>query len=520
MERSMSLLLGLTGNWGKHGTGLRSWAVGLNDGMYSVMFKQESGPDSVGGTTELRDNIAASLQERDPTLTDEMIGYTIESMMAQMMGLFTPPAFFWYYHCGYREVWNKAQYSDPAMKRTFDEYFKEACEKGWWQVSEERARESEPRFLIEVGGNLLRRQRGGARVLLEHLWPKLKTIVSVDWRINTTGLYADYILPAAQHYEKMNHPYSSPMHLHVLLIDKAAEPPGEALSEWNILKDLARAIEERAKARGVEPWIRRNGEPVALDGLWKQLTKDGALVDEEDMMREVVQDSSILGTIPAGTSLETLREKGAIRAVDWGNSSMMRCQQSPIEPNKTHTPWRNHVEQCKPFPTLSRRASFYIDHEWYLEGGEELPVHKDNPKQGGDHPLRLTSGHPRWSIHSMNHTSRLMLGTHRGYPVMYMNPDDMAARRLENDDEAEVWNDLSSIRIRVRRSPGTMPGQVVIYNGYEPFQFENWRGAENVEPGMVKWLHFAGGYGHLQYRGIHWQPIPIDRAIHVDARKV
>jgi hypothetical protein len=36
---------------------------------------------------------------------------------------------------------------------------------------------------------------------------------------------------------------------------------------------------------------------------------------------------------------------------------------------------------------------------------------------------------------------------------------------------------------------------------------------------MVKWLHFAGGYGHLQYRGIHWQPIPIDRAVHVDARK-
>ena len=31
-----------------------------------------------------------------------------------------------------------------------------------------------------------------------------------------------------------------------------------------------------------------------------------------------------------------------------------------------------------------------------------------------------------------------------------------------------------------------MPGQVVIYNGYEPFQFADWRGAENVEPGMVK----------------------------------
>ena len=26
MERAMMLILGLTGNWGKHGTGARSWA--------------------------------------------------------------------------------------------------------------------------------------------------------------------------------------------------------------------------------------------------------------------------------------------------------------------------------------------------------------------------------------------------------------------------------------------------------------------------------------------------------------
>ena len=45
-------------------------------------------------------------------------------------------------------------------------------------------------------------------------------------------------------------------------------------------------------------------------------------------------------------------------------------------------------------------------------------------------------------------------------------------------------------------------------------------GAPNIEPGMVKWLAFAGGYGHLRYRGIHWQPVPIDRAIRLDVRKV
>jgi anaerobic selenocysteine-containing dehydrogenase len=504
MERAMSLLLGLTGNWGKHGTGLRSWAVGLNDGMFSVMMKGEAGPESAGTTSELRDTFVKALKEQDPTLTDEMTAYTVERTMAAMMGLFTPPAFFWYHHCGYREVWNRPTYNDPGMRRSFDEYFQEACDKGWWEFANDRARKAEPRFLIEVGGNLLRRQRGGARMLLEHLWPKLETIISVDWRINTTGLWADYILPAAQHYEKMNQPYSSPMHLHVLLIDKAAEPHGEALSEWDILQRLARALDERSAARGTKPWVRRNGEPVALGGLWDWFTKKGALVDEERMVAEVIQDSAILGTLPEGTDLETLRRKGAVRALGWGSSAMMQCQQSPIEPNRTHTPWRNHVEQLKPYPTLTRRASFYIDHDWYMEAGEELPVHKVNPQQGGDHPLLLTSGHPRWSIHSMNHTSRLMLGTHRGHPVMYMNPDDMAERGLENDDEAEVWNDCSSIKIHVRRSPGTRPGQVVIYNGYEP---------------LVKWLHLAGGYGHLQYRGLHWQPIPIDRAIHVDVRR-
>jgi DMSO reductase family type II enzyme molybdopterin subunit len=519
MERSMALLLGLTGNWGKPGTGLRSWAVGLNDGMFTVLLKEQAGQDGLESVRATSDQVMKSLKEQDPTLTDEMATYKVEQMMTAMLGLFTPPAFFWYHHCGYREIWNRRGYNDPGMKRSFDEYLEEACEKGWWESSETAAREAEPRFLVEVGGNLLRRQRGGARMLLKHLWPKLKTIVSVDWRINTTGLYADYILPAAQHYEKMNQPYASPMHLHVGLIEQAAEPQGEARSEWQIVQGLAKAIEGRAKQRGVAPWLRRNGEPIPLEGLWARITKNGVLADDAALVDEVIRDSAELGTIPAGTTLDVMREKGVVRAVDWGRSAMMVCQQSPIEADRTHTRWRNHVEENKPYPTLSRRASFYIDHPWYLEAGEELPVHKDNPRHGGDFPLRMTSGHPRWSIHSMNHTSPVMLGTHRGHPVMYMNPDDMEARGLADDDLAEVWNDLGSIRIHVRRSPGTRPGQVVIYNGYEPFQFAEWLGPENVEPGMVKWLHLAGGYGHLQYRGLHWQPIPIDRAVHVDARK-
>ncbi len=41
----------------------------------------------------------------------------------------------------------------------------------------------------------------------------------------------------------------------------------------------------------------------------------------------------------------------------------------------------------------------------------------------------------------------------------------------------------------------------------------------DVEPGMVKWLHLAGGYGHLRYWPLQWQPVPIDRAIRIDIEK-
>jgi hypothetical protein len=37
---------------------------------------------------------------------------------------------------------------------------------------------------------------------------------------------------------------------------------------------------------------------------------------------------------------------------------------------------------------------------------------------------------------------------------------------------------------------------------------------------MVKWLGMAAGYGHLNYRMFSWQPIPCDRAVTVDVKRV
>lgn len=139
---------------------------------------------------------------------------------------------------------------------------------------------------------------------------------------------------------------------------------------------------------------------------------------------------------------------------------------------------------------------------------------------GGDYPFVVTSGHNRWSIHTMNITNRIIQQTHRGKPHIMMNPDDAAAKGISDDEEIRVFNDVNSITVPVRLSSLVRPGQLIIYNGWEPYMFREWKDQAMLEPGMIKWLHLAGGYGHLRYWPIQWQPVQVDRAIRVDVAKM
>jgi DMSO reductase family type II enzyme molybdopterin subunit len=519
MERAMCLLLAVTGNWGKKGTGTRSWAVGMFDGPFLLGAKSGPGQAAAEELFQGMEQMMKDSLAKDPTLTEEIV--MAESGYAgAASGGSIPPVFFWYYHCGYREAWNKAEWNDPSMKRPFGDYVQEAIDRGWWTGTVEPSPDKPPRVLFEIGGNLLRRQRGGQRMLLEHLWPKLRLIVSVDWRMSTTGLYSDIVLPAAQHYEKPNFPYTTPDVMNLTLSDRVVEPAGESRSEWQITLMLAKKLGERAKARGCVAMTTPSGIPIRLDTLYEDISYGGALADDDAVIDEVIRDSAVFGTIPKGTTLETLREKGRVRFTGWGRSSMALAQASDLKPDETHSPFRWQTEKKEPFPTLTRRAQFYIDHEWFLEAGEELPVHKQAPAQGGDYPLEITSGHPRWSVNSMNVTSRTMLQTIRGEPVAHLNDRDAADRGIENGQSMRVFNDCASIVVQARVTPAVQPGQLILYNGFEPYQFEGWRDFSHLEPGMVKWLHLAGGYGHLRYRALHWQPVPIDRAVRVDVAPV
>ena len=161
-----------------------------------------------------------------------------------------------------------------------------------------------------------------------------------------------------------------------------------------------------------------------------------------------------------------------------------------------------------------------IEHPWFIEADEHLPTHKDPPKIGGDYPFKVSSGHNRWSIHSLNTANHLMLETHRGAPHVVINDRDAKKLGVEDNEEVRVFNDQGEYQVPALVSPSAQPGQVVMYNGFEPYQFTDWAGPNDAEPGMIKWLHLAGGYGHLRYWGTQWQPCPVMRNTYVDIEKV
>lgn len=100
-------------------------------------------------------------------------------------------------------------------------------------------------------------QEGGAKPL-EVEWKddaqdgKLDLLVTLDFRMSTTCLYSDIVLPTATWYEK-NDLNTSDMHPFIHPLTAATDPAWEARSDWEIYKGIARSFSEVCKGHlGVE----------------------------------------------------------------------------------------------------------------------------------------------------------------------------------------------------------------------------------------------------------------------------
>jgi len=508
VERAQALVFALTGNFGRKGSGFVGFPFLVHDGLEQFVLSMFDLPT--------RAAISASVLYEETRLrlagfTDEMIVYE-RSRKGFESGQEASGALFWYVHGGLLAASEKLQDWDPYLKRPVREVLDESLAKGWQHVWPRPG--NDPRVLFSLVSNPLRRIRAYPLVL-EHLWPKLRTVVAIDWRMTSSGQWSDFVLPAAAWYERTEHKWVTPLNPFIHAGEKATTFY-EARSDWEIMALLARAIDARAQARGVTTFHDRAGRERSFEGLYDRFSSGGQYGPQDDdaVARALVESASNL----VGVDWDALKKKGWARFSGVGRSIVSIGNATQVAPDDTITPLTDHVVGKKPYPTLSRRIQFYLDQELYLEMGETLPIHKDPPAAGGRYPLQLTGGHTRWSIHSAWRDDKLMLQQQRGEPVAYMSAVDAAARGIADGQRVQVQNDLDSFVIMVKVSPAVRPGQFIVYHAWENFQFPGQRGFQNLIPTPLNPVELAGGQYHLRPMAICLQPSHTDRDTRVEVR--
>ncbi|MBW2724683.1 MAG: molybdopterin-dependent oxidoreductase, partial [Deltaproteobacteria bacterium] len=444
--------------------------------------------------------------------TDEMFVYdTIRDEYRK--GGFIPSALFLLQHGGLEDLYGAANQWDPQLKRPFSEYLKQAVEEGW-QIPPSSVT---PRVFFEVGGNIMRRTRGYDR-LQGSLLKNLDLLVTLDWRMSSTALHSDYVLPAAGWYEKNDITWATPIAPFVHPTTQAVKPIAEAKSDWAFHCLLLGTIQKRAQERGIATFTDRAGETRRLDQVYDELTFGGRYRedDEEAFLEEILSMTTNLGDV----TWNELKEKGFARYTGVGMDFVSIGNATDIKPDQTITANTWHTDKKMPWPTLTRRMQFYIDHPFYLELGEALPVHKDPPAVGGDLPLQLTGQHARHSIHASWRDDKLLLRLQRGEPIVVMSRSDADARQLLDGERAKLRNELGAVEVRVKISDTVRPGQLLINHAWEPFQFKGHASHQVLIGSPINPLTLAGGYYHLQPTVIFGEAGTNDRATRVEVERM
>ncbi|HUI26085.1 MAG TPA: molybdopterin-dependent oxidoreductase, partial [Candidatus Kryptonia bacterium] len=403
MQRAQILLASLTANLGRAGGGWRAGGFFAPEGFALLGIQERLGIVDLAAF--------AAKNYVDPAETQKFFA-----------DYFVPGSIWHQVHGGLDKVSGDQRYGDTNTPRPPAEYLREALEKKWFPIYPERGKS--PQVAVSIFGNVLRHSRNNTRVL-ETLWPKLKLAVDIDFRMSETGRWSDIILPAAYWYEKTDLKYLVSFIPYVHLGDRAVSPIGEAKPEWEIFALLAEAVARVARERDLHPYIDIAGRERDARRLDEAFGDRGRFSpkDEDKALEFVLSYSSVTKNV----SLADLRTSGAVRFKGTGPPGGSAGFFSDYSPTDPLVPQQWFVDKKQRWPTLTGRQQFYIDHPWFLECGEALPVHKPPPQAGGDYPLVLSGGHTRWSIHSTWRDQRPLLRLQRGEPVVYINDRDAAA---------------------------------------------------------------------------------------------
>ncbi|MBU2705587.1 nitrate reductase subunit alpha [Zooshikella marina] len=159
---------------------------------------------------------------------------------------------------------------------------------------------------------------------------KLDLLVTLDFRMSTTCLYSDIVLPTATWYEKddLN---TSDMHPFIHPLTKAVDPAWEARSDWDIFKGIAKQFSQVVEGHlGVEkdlvtvPILHDTpaelAQPFGVQSWWK---KECELIPGKTAPNMVVVERDYPNTYNRFTSLGPLLEKlgNGGKGISWNTTT-------------------------------------------------------------------------------------------------------------------------------------------------------------------------------------------------------
>jgi nitrate reductase alpha subunit len=542
-NRSMILLLSLTGNIGKEGSGFNQytgqykvWLTGL--GKYGRILK--SRPENT--TLFVWVHYYTELWKLNKSLSD--IVKMIES--GQLTKLPGPLP----------EVFQEPVSANPKDARGYRNYLLiKALANGWMPLYPQPPKRPKAMFIWR--GNFLNQAKGGFKVLE---WfkdeSKLELVVVIDFRVNSTALFADYILPAATWYEKFDIE-TTPMHVYLQAQNAAVPPLGEAKHDFYIFKVLAKAISEEARRLGGVKWydpkykVTRDYTKIYDEFIdaeckenpyFKSAHNEGCLETPEMVAHFILKNSPIMYPDPVNYDkyknqlapeirllVEERLFKGDVDGYIEGLINLVKKHPIPFPAAQTrprpNVAWRDNVENMIPWPaggslhyetvtipgttvkvpklfiskylgviphggkTLTGRQQFYIDHSYFIALGEELPLYKepetDPLPDGRPAPLKLNTPHERWGTHSIYRDLDLLLRLQRYQAMVSINKKDAEKRGIKDGDYVRVYNLYGDLVALARVAPTVKPGEVWIADGAEMTTFvKGWFNA--VTPLRVK----------------------------------
>ena len=335
-------------------------------------------------------------------------------------------------------------------------------------------------------------------------------LVVVDVRMNSTGQWADYVLPAAAHYEAWDLRVT-PLHRFVNFFTAPVRPVGEARPDWEIFVLLTKKIQQRAIARGIKPY--QDGSVVRdFTTIYDEFTDNGTLMDAKTVTRWLVEHSPQL----QDQTFEEGVEKGFL---------VMKTSPSPpsakVSSNSPMHSWKLQVEDKAPYPTLSGRLTFYCDHHWFQKLNSTVPTARHNAGPAASkYPYSFYTPHTRWGIHTTWRSNKYMMRLQRGEPYVYVNPTLAAEKGIKGGGQVRVFNGIGEFFAQAKITPSVPDDVVMMEHAWERNQFKDGKGLNNVVATLIQPLEAVGNWGHLKFSMFRWNPNSLANESAVDIERV